>query len=449
MPNEYKIKNGLDINILGEADKILKDYNPDHYALKPTDFTGVFPKMMVKEGDRVKAGTPVFFDRYRKNIIFSAPVSGKITEIRRGAKRVLLEIRIEADRNIEYEDFGAADPANSSREEIIKKLVDSGAWPMIRQRPYSVIAEPDDVPKAIFIAGFDSAPLAPDYDFIIHNHGKEFQAGIDVLTKLTKGKVHLNLPAVSGLSEVFTNSKNVQINYFSGPHPAGNISVHANKVDPINKGDVIWYLRVQEVLTIGRLFMEGKLDTTRVIALTGSEVKKTAYYKTFMGASIEEMVKDNVNKGNLRYISGNMLTGTKIEKTGFVGYYDYQVTVIPEGDYYEFAGWAAPGFNKYSMSRTFLSWLRPRKKYRLDTNLHGGKRAFVMTGEFERVFSLDIYPMQLIKAIMVEDIDRMENLGIYEVDEEDFALCEFIDTSKTDIQEIIRNGLDLMRKEMM
>lgn len=449
MPKKFKINKGLDIKILGEAEKIISDFHADNYALKPTDFIGVFPKMMVNEGDKVKAGTPLFYDKYRDNIIFTAPVSGTVAEIRRGAKRVLQEIRIEADGNLEYEDFGVSDLNGMNRNEIVEKLLKSGTWTMIRQRPYSVIADPKDDPKAIFVSGFDTAPLAPDYDVVVHGQGEVFQKGLDVLRKLTSGKVYLNIPASNGQSKVFTNSQNVEINYFDGPHPAGNVSVHIQKIDPINKGDIVWYLKPQEVISIGRLFLEGKFDASRMIALTGSEVTKPSYLKTYIGACIEKMVEGNTTDIKKRYISGNVLTGGKIERNGYVGFYDYQVTVIPEGDHYEFFGWAEPGFKKYSFYNAFISKLLPKKAYRLNTNLHGGKRAFVLTGQFEKVFPLDIYPLQLIKSIMIEDIDQMEFLGIYEVDEEDFALCEFIDVSKTDLQAIVRKGLDLMRKEMM
>ncbi len=448
MSEVIKVKRGLDIPLKGEAEKIVTELHPGFFAIKPIDFVGVFPKLLIQPGDEVKAGDPLFYDKYRDNIRFTAPVSGKVTEIRRGAKRVILQIIIEADKEISYKDFGTGDPNVLSRQDIIEKMLSAGVWPMIRQRPYSIIANPDDNPKAIFISAFDTSPLAPDYDMIVHGHGKEFQAGLDTLAKLTSGKVHLNVDAVVS-SKVLTNSKNVQINYFSGPHPAGNVGTQIAVIDPVNKGDTIWYLRPHEVLTIGRLFLEGRLNTSLLVALTGSEVENPRYYKTCLGASIETMVRNNVKAGNVRYISGNPLTGRKIDKDGYVGFYDSQVTVLPEGDYYEFLGWAMPRLNKFSTSLSYFSWLTPRKKYSLDTNLNGGVRAYVMTGEFEKVFGWDIYPLQLIKAILIEDIDQMEMLGIYEVDEEDFALCEYVDTSKTDIQDLVRNGLDFMRKEMM
>jgi Na+-transporting NADH:ubiquinone oxidoreductase subunit A len=449
MSRAVRIKKGLDIPILGEAEKTITEIYSKTYAIKPVDFVGLFPKLLVNEGDKVKCGTPLFYNKYRDNIKVTSPVSGEVIEIRRGAKRVLLEIVIKDDGKGEKEDFGKLDPAKADRKEIVGKLLASGLWPVIRQRPYSIIANPDDDPKAIFISAFDSSPLGPDYDLIVHGHGEAFQAGIDALSKLTTGKIHLNVKGGTVSSKVFTNSKGVELNEFKGPHPAGNVGTQIAHIDPLNKGEIIWYLRPQEVLMIGRLFLEGKLNPERVIALTGSEVKNPRYYKTILGASIEPMLKDNLKSNNLRFISGNPLTGKKIEKVGYVSYYDSQVTVLPEGDYYEFFGWAAPRFHKFSTSRTYFSWLAPKKKYRMDTNFNGGERAYVMTGEFEKVFGWNIYPMQLIKSILVEDIDEMEHLGIYEVDEEDFALCEFIDSSKTEIQQIVREGLDLMRKETM
>ncbi len=449
MSETITIKQGLDINLVGEAEKTITEVEAGVYAIKPPDFGGVFPKMLVHEGDEVKAGTLLFYDKYRENIKFSSPVSGIIKEIKRGAKRVLLEIKIEAGASQEFVDFGAAPPNTLNRENIIEKLLESGIWPVIRQRPYTVIANPKDDPKAIFISAFDTSPMAPDFDLIVHGQGDAFQAGLDALKKLTSGKIHLDLAAGVTASKVFTNSKDVQINYFKGPHPSGNPGPQINKIDPINKGEIIWHLRPQEVLTIGKLFIEGKFNAERVIALTGSEILKPKYYKTKIGASIKNLIKDNVTNSKLRFISGNVLTGKKIANDGYVGFYDSQISVIPEGDYYELFGWALPGFGKFSFSKSFPTFLYPKqKKYRLDTNYHGGYRAFVMTGEMEKVFPFDIYPMQLIKAIMIEDIDAMENLGIYEIDEEDFALCEYIDTSKTEIQSIVRKGLDMLRKEM-
>ncbi len=449
MSKVIKISRGLDIKLLGEAEKKVTQVSSDNFALKPPDFVDVFPKLFLKEGDEVKAGTPVFFNKYRENIIFTSPVSGKVTEIRRGAKRKMLEIRIESDGKMNYEDFGKDDPVSLSKEKIVEKLLKSGIWAYIRQRPYSVIANPKDEPKAIFISAFNSAPLSPDYDFILDEESQAFQAGLNALGKLTSGKIHLNINNGKTCSKTFLEAKGVQINRFAGPHPAGNIGVQIYNIDPINKGDIVWYINPQAVVTVGKLFLEGKYNASRIIALTGSEVIKPQYFKVIAGTLVTDLFKNNINKGNVRYISGNVLTGSKIEKDGYLGFYDDQITVIPEGDYYEFLGWSMPRINKFSFSRTFVSWLTPNKKYRLDTNLNGGQRAFVLTGEYEKVFPMNIYPMQLLKAIIVKDIDLMENLGIYEVDEEDFALCEFIDASKTEMQAIVREGLDYMRKEMM
>lgn len=443
-----KIKKGLDIKLVGGAEKTVAELDVKNYAIKPTDFIGVFPKMLVKEGDTVKAGSPLFFDKHRDNIKFTAPVSGKVTELKRGPKRILLEVKIEADGKDDSVNFGKANTADLSREEIAEKLLESGVWPFIRQRPYSIIANPADDPKAIYIPAFDTHPLAPDFDLVVHGQGEAFQAGIDVLAKLTSGKIHLNINSEAAPSKVFSNSKNVQVNEFSGPHPAGNVGTQIAHIDPINKGDIVWYLYPQDVLAIGKLFLEGKVDTTRLVAFTGSEVLKPSYFRTKIGACVDAMAENNVSDIKKRFISGNVLTGNKIERTGFVGFYHSQVTVIPEGDQHEFFGWLLPSLKKHSFYKTALSWLMPKKEYRLNTNLNGGVRAFVMTGEFEKVLPMDIYPMQLIKAIMVEDIDAMENLGIYEIVEEDFALCEYISTSKIEIQSIIRKGLDVIRKEM-
>ncbi len=447
MPKTINLNKGLNISIAGEAEKSLKEAVALHYAIKPTDFIGVFPRMLVAEGAPVKAGTPLFIDKYRENICFVSPVSGTVSEIKRGDKRVLLEVRIEPDGKNESEQFGKADPSALSKPEITEKLLKSGLWSMIRQRPYGIIANPDQTPKAIHISAFDTAPLAPDYDYIVKGKGEQFQAGITALAKLTAGKVHLNISNRTSAGE-FLNCRNVELTTFKGPHPAGNVGIQIHHIDPINKGEVVWFAGVQDVIAIGSLFTEGIYNAEIVVALAGSEVLKTGYLKTRRGACISKMVENNVKEGDLRYISGNVLTGTQIRRDNFIGFYDSLITVIPEGNYHEFFGWALPGFNKLSFSRTYFSWLSPKRKYTVDTNLHGGERALVMTGQFEKVLPMDIYPMQLIKAALSENIELMENLGMYEVEPEDLALCEFIDTSKTEIQAIVRQGLETLRKEM-
>jgi Na+-transporting NADH:ubiquinone oxidoreductase subunit A len=449
MSDVIKIKKGLNINLKGKAEKIfIKANKAELYALKPTDFHNLEPKLLVNIGDRVKAGTVLFFDKKNPEIKFTSPVSGQVQSVHRGDRRKILEVVIAPDEGMEYEPFLKADPLSINREDILKNILDSGLWPAIKKRPYNVIANPATSPKSIFISAFDTAPLAPDYDFLVKGCENEFQYGINALLKLTDGKVHLNVDSTYPPNAVFTNARGVQINRFKGPHPAGNVGTQINKIDPINKGDVVWTLQPQDVIAIGRLFLNGHYDASRIVALTGSEVIKPKYYKTIAGACMRSLVDGNVNEGNLRYISGNVLTGTRIDRQGFLGFYDSQITVIPEGDHFEFLGWLAPGIKKFSVSRSYLSWLSSDKEYFIDSNLHGGKRALMITGEFEKVFPFDIYPMQLIKAIIIEDIDLMEKLGIYEVIEEDFALCEFVDTSKTDIQSIIRKGLDLMIREM-
>ncbi|OFX26193.1 MAG: NADH:ubiquinone reductase (Na(+)-transporting) subunit A [Bacteroidetes bacterium GWA2_31_9b] len=449
MSQVIKIKKGLNINLLGEAEKIIKKADQaEYYAVKPTDFKGIRPKLVVKVGDKVKAGSPLFFDKLQPEILFVSPVSGEITAINRGERRVIQEVIIHSDEKIDYHEFKVSDPKTLTRDEIILILLESGMWPLLRQRPYSVIANPKDTPKSIFISAFDTAPLAPDMDFVVSDDTAMFQKGIDVLSKLTTGTIHLNLNADYPVAEAYNQAKGVLKNYFTGPHPTGNVGVQINKIDPINKGDIIWYTYPQEVIAIGRLFEKGIYDVTKTVAITGSEIIHPKYLKIINGASIKSLLKENVKSGNNRFISGNVLTGTKISNEGFISFYDNQITVIPEGKYFEFFGWALPGIQKYSASRTFLSWLMPGKKYTLDTNLHGGHRAFVMTNEYDKVFPMDIYPVHLIKAILAEDIELMEKLGIYEVDEEDFALCEFVCTSKIDVQSIIRKGLDLTRVEM-
>ncbi len=448
MIKTIKLKKGLNIPLKGEADKTLSGLiKSESYAIKPQDFYGIIPKLLVKEGDEVKAGTVLFYNKYDERIKFVSPVAGKIAEIKRGEKRVISEIIIEPYKENVYVDFEKA-KSSITREEIIQTMLDSGLWPAIRQRPYNIIANPCDKPKSIHISCFDTAPLAPDYDFIIHGKGEAFQYGIDILNKLCNNKVYLNIPNNEGVSKVFLNAKNVIITKFSGPHPAGNVGIQIHHIDPINKGETVWFTNPQDVVKIGKLFMEGKYDGTKIIALTGSEVIYPKYFKIIEGTSIKTMVENNVQKGELRYISGNVLTGKKIEDTGYLGYYDNMITVIPEAHEVSFLGWLKPGINKFSISRTYLSSFLPKKSYRIDTNLNGGKRAFVVTGVYEKVLPMHIYPMHLLKAILAEDIELMENLGIYEVAEEDFALCEYVCPSKTNIQEIIRKGLDMVKKEM-
>jgi Na+-transporting NADH:ubiquinone oxidoreductase subunit A len=446
-----KIKNGLNIQLNGEAYKILSDLPlPDVFAIKPSDFPGISPKMLVKAGDEVLAGSPLFFDKNNESIIFSSPVSGEIIEVIRGEKRRILEIKILADKKIKYLDLTKADPGNLSRDDITKALLNSGIWPLIRQRPFGIIAKPGELPKSIFISAFDTNPLAPDIGFIMQGENQEtYQTGLNALIKLTNGKIHLNINGSKEAASIFRKSEGVTLNKFSGPHPAGNLGVQIHHIDPINKGEVVWYVNPQDVLIIGKLFSEGRYDASRIIALTGSQVSSPKYYKTTIGSSVKNILNDGGLKAiENRVISGNVLSGSQILEDGFLGYYDTQITVIPEGRESEFMGWLAPGLEKFSMSRTFFSWLNSKRKYNLNTNLHGEERPFVVTGQYEKVFPMDIYPVQLLKSILIEDIEMMEQLGIYEVVEEDFALCEFVCTSKIKSQEIIKRGIEIIQKEL-
>ncbi len=451
MSKVIKIKRGLNIPLKGKAEIILTTPSrAELYALKPTDFHGVTPKMLIKEGEKVKAGSPVFFDKYNESVVFTSPVSGTFTKLVRGEKRRIMEIQITADNEDEYIDFGANDPNELKREEIIEKLLKSGLWATIRQRPYSVIARPTDKPRDIFISAFSTVPLAADQDFIVNGQESTFQTGLNTLSKLTDGNIHLSVHAEQTTSKAFLEAKNVDLHYFKGPHPAGNVGIQIHHIAPVNKGDIVWYLDVQDVIMIGRLFEKGIYDARKIVALVGSEVSNRRYFKVINGARIDSFTKDNIkpqNDDNLRYISGDVLSGEKIEASSFIGFYDNMLCIIPEGNKREVLGWISPGFNKFSTTRAFFSFLTPWKKYEIDTNLHGGERPYVITGQYEKVLPMDVYPVQLIKSILIEDIDMMEKLGIYEVAPEDLALCEFVCTSKTEVQTIIREGLDLIKKE--
>lgn len=450
MSKYIKIKKGLNIQLVGEAEKLITTLPlPETVALKPSNFIAVSPSLLVKEGDEVQAGTPLFCDKNNEAIKFCSPVSGEVAAIERGEKRKILAIKVLADKETVYATFKKANPADVSRETVLQTLLESGAWPLIRQRPFGMIANPAQTPKSIFISAFDSNPLAPDCNFIMQEDDPAFQTGIDALKKLTDGTIHLNIHANATPAPVFINAKGVQLNKIAGPHPAGNVGVQIHHIDPVNKGETVWYIHPQDVLIIGRLFLYGQFDASRTIAVTGSQIKHPQYYKTVIGCAVKNMIAHaGLKKGVSRIISGNVLSGKQIIEDGYLDFYDSQITVIPEGNEPEFMGWLKPGFDKLSMSRTFFSWLTPQKKHDLTTNMHGEERPFVVTGEYEKVFPMDIYPVHLLKSILIEDLEMMENLGIYEVVEEDFALCEFVCTSKIESQEIIRRGLDLVRKEL-
>lgn len=452
MSDAIKIKRGVDIKLVGEPEAEFAPSLPvETVAIKPDDFHGVRFKLSVKEGDEVKAGSPLFYNKDHEQVKFCSPVSGEVAEVVRGAKRRILEVRVLADKAIEYEDFGAADPVSLDREQVVGKMTASGCWPFLKQRPYNIVANPEVKPKAVFISGFDSAPLAPDMAQLLDGQEEEFQKGINALAQLTDGPVHLGLNASEPAGRTLSSVKGVKVTKYEGPHPAGLVGVQIAKVDPINKGETVWTINPEHVVIIGRLFMTGKFDARINIAVTGSSALDRKYHATLIGAPVKGFVEGNTADGNNRIITGNVLTGKKVEEDGFLSFFERQITVIPEGDEPELFGWLIPKPDKFSISRALPSWFQRQVtnvKYELDTNLHGERRAYVVTGQYEEVFPFDIYPVQLIKAIMTNDIERMENLGIYEVVEEDFALCEVVCTSKTPVQATIRKGLDLMREEL-
>lgn len=449
MSKVINLKRGLNIRLKGDAEKIHgTSIEADKVALKPTDFPGLIPKILVKADQEVKAGEPIFFDKYNPDIFFTSPTSGKVLAINRGERRKVLEIIIKADGKNESIAFDKVDPQKLSREKIKAQLIISGLWPFLKQRPYGTLAKPSQTPKHIFISGFDSSPLACDYEYTLKGETSALQTGINALTKLTDGKVFVGIKPEQA-NGIFSGLKNVEINQFSGPHPAGNVGIQIHHISPINKGDIVWTINPQAVVFIGRLFETGKLDLTKFIALTGSEVTSPKYYKCINGTCLNGLLKATTKQsGKERIISGNVLVGTQVKDDNFLGFFDNQITVIPEGDYYEFLGWAMPRLNKFSLSRSYFSWLAPNKIYSLDTNLNGEERAYVMTGQYEKVLPMDILPVHLIKNILAEDIDKMEALGIYEVIEEDLALCEYVCTSKTEVQRILRDGINLMIKEL-
>ena len=446
-----RLKKGFNINLVGKAaPKVIEVDQAETFVIKPTDFHGIYmPKPVVKEGDTVKAGSPLFYDKKHENVVYAAPVSGEIVVIKRGDKRKLLEIKILADKKVEYESFrkySVSEIANLSVSDAKEQMLKAGVWPTIVQRPFGVIADPAVLPKAIHISAFDTHPLAPDFSILFKGQDQAFQVGLDVLRKFSQA-IHVNVHTTSEISTVFSQVKGVEVNKFSGPHPAGCVGVQIHHIDPINKGDIVWTLNPYGVIQIGKLFINGVYDAARIIAVTGSEVITPQYYKTYIGASIKKFIEKNLTNEHVRFISGNALTGSRIEKDGHLGFYDQQLTVLPEGDQYEFLGWITPGSQKLSFQRAFglFSFLTPNKEFKLSTNTNGEERAFVQTGVFEKVTPIDILPTHLIKSILAEDLDEMEALGIYEVIEEDLALCEFVDVSKHNVQEIVRGGIELIQ----
>ena len=448
MANVIKLRKGLDINLKGEAaEEFMSVKEPGFYSLVPDDFTGITPKVVVKEQEYVMAGGPLFIDKNHPELKFVSPVSGVVTSVERGARRKVLNIVVEAAAEQDYEEFGKMDPSKMSAQEVKDALLQAGMFAFIRQRPYDVIADPTVTPKAIFISAFDSNPLAPDFEFVLKGEEANFQTGLDALSRMAKTYLSIS---VKQKAAALVQAKNVTLTAFDGPNPAGNVGVQINHISPIVKGETVWTIGAEAVIFIGRLMNTGRVDLTRTVAVTGSEVLKPAYCKLRVGALLTNVFKGNVTTGkDLRYISGNVLTGKKVAPNGFLGAFDSQLSVIPEGDeIHEMLGWIMPRFNQFSVNRSYFSWLMGKKEYVIDARIKGGERHMIMSNEYDRVFPMDIYPEYLLKAIIAGDIDRMEALGIYEVAPEDFALCEFVCSSKVEVQRIVRAGLDMLRAEM-
>ncbi len=448
MSKDIRIKNGLTIKLKGKAQQKLSSVSRSNtFVIKPSNFYGIIPKMIVKVGEKVQVGDIVFYAKHNDQIKFTSPVSGVVKEIIRGARRKILSIEITAEAKDTYKDFGTKTPNKLTAPQVKELLLESGCWAYIKQRPYDIIANPDEQPKAIFISAYATAPLSADINFTLSGKENEFQAGIEVLSKLTEGNVHLSVDSKN--PSFFNDVQGVSLHKVSGKHPAGNVGVHISKVDPVNIGEKVWVVQPQDVAVIGKLFLTGKYDPTKIIALAGSQVKDPQYYTVIQGAQIKDIVKGKLVNEKNRIISGNSLSGEAVTERDTIGFYDNLITVLPEGDHYTFFGWMPFfGNDKFSMSRTFFSFLTPNKEYKLDTNFNGEDRAMVITGEMEKVMPIDIYPMQLLKATLVGDIEKMENLGIYEVAPEDFALIDFVSSSKIEAQDIIRQGIDLMIKEV-
>ena len=450
MSNNIYLKNGLNLPINGKAaQNTRKVIVPDVVTLKPTDFRGLVPKLLVREGDKVLAGTPVLADKMSQNILFTSPVSGTVAEVVRGEKRKLLEVRIKADATQEYVDFGVKKVNDLTCEQVKEALLAAGLWPAITQRPYGIIANPEAKPKAIFVSAFTTAPLAADPEFALGADLEHIQTAINALSKLTDGGVHLSLNSDNFSGTPFHKLENVIMHTFCGKHPAGNVGVQIHHISPIRKGETVWTVSLLMLSAIGKLFNTGKYDVRRKIAVTGPKVNSPAYVDGYPGISMKDIKEFYDASENLRFVSGDVLTGSNIGADGYLGFFDNQITILEEGDKYELLGWAKPvRCSQFSASRTYFSWLTPKKTYDMDTNLHGGPRAFVVNDTYSKVLPMDLYPVHLLKACLANDIDKMEKFGIYEVLEEDFALCEYVCPSKIYIQQIITDGIALMLKEM-
>ena len=446
----HSLKKGFDISLEGKAEGDATHAGVSRFAIRPGDFRGMspIPKVEVEVGSEIKAGDVLFYDKKRPEIQYVSPVSGEIVEIRRGEKRSIAEIVILADKDIKYKKVSTPDINSCERTELVGFMTSNGLWPLINERPFDVVPLPETIPSNIFISTFDTAPLAPDSNVVIAGNEEAFQLGLTVLGKLTSGTVHLGLDARGNTipSSAFSGASGVEKHWFSGPHPAGNVGIHIHHVSPIKGHNKVWTLGVQEVVTIGKMFNTGEYHADRVVALTGAELVSPKYVRTFQGASLADLLKDNVNGENLRVVSGDVLTGKQESMEGFLGFRDDQVTVLKEGNYYELFGWLLPLAPRPSVSGTIPSYGKDYK-FEADTNTHGEKRAFVVTGQYESVLPMDIFPQHVMKAIITNNIERMEGLGLAELSEEDVALCEFVCTSKNPVQSILRQGLESLKEQ--
>ena len=447
MANVIKLRKGLDINLRGRADKgTVEPVKSADCALVPESFGGVVPKVVVREGDSVRAGDALFVDKKHPEVKFASPVSGTVEAIVRGDRRKVLCVKVKADEVQQYVAFGPKDVASLDGEAVKQALLEAGLFGYIQQLPYAVATTPDTAPKAIFVSAFRDMPLASDFEVELKGNEKDFQTGLTALSKIQKTYLGVG---VRQTASALVDAKDVEINVFDGKCPAGNVGVQVNHVSPVNKGEVVWTVDPAAVIFIGRLFNTGKVDLRRVIAVAGSEVKTPSYVETLVGTSLGAVLEGRLKATeHVRIINGNPLTGRKSTLEDYIGAHTSEVTAIPEGDdNNELLGWILPRVNQYSTSRSYFSWLLGKKEYDLDARIKGGERHMIMSGEYDKVLPMDIYGEYLIKAIIAEDIDKMEQLGIYEVSPEDFAVAEFVDSSKLELQKIVRNGLDMLRKE--
>jgi Na+-transporting NADH:ubiquinone oxidoreductase subunit A len=445
MTKRIKLTKGLNINLVGAAETEKRHIdNGKFYALRPSSFIGVTPSLTVKIGDKVKAGSALFANKHYSDVTFSSPVSGVVKDIVRGDRRKILAVVVEADDAQEYVDFGKKDVTAMTGDDVIKSLLEAGLFGYINQLPYAISTNPEAKPKSIFVSAFRDMPLAADFDYELKGQEEYFQAGMTALSKIAK--TYLGISAKQK-SDALLNIQNVETTIFDGPCPAGNVGVHVNHLDPVNKGEVVWTVEPTTVLFFGRLFLKGIVDLHRTVAVAGSEIAAPAYSDVLVGTPLSLLLEGNISNGRNRIIEGNPLTGTPVTMDAYLGGHTSEVTVIPEGDDNdEFLGWLMPRFSQLSVNRSYFSWLMGKKAYKLDARVKGGERHMIMSGEYDKVLPMDILPEYLIKAIITGDIDKMEQLGIYEVSPEDFALAEFVCSSKLELQKIVREGIDLMLK---